>query len=64
MAMRDGKLVASGDVVELPARTVCIAAGTAPNVTYEREKPGAFVMNAKTKAFQQHRAVRRATPTG
>ncbi|MBK8693280.1 MAG: FAD-dependent oxidoreductase [Deltaproteobacteria bacterium] len=68
MEMKDGKLVASGDVVELPARTVCIAAGTAPNVTYERELPGAFVMNAKTKAFQQHRVARdadgvmRATP--
>ncbi len=58
MVMRDGKLVASGEVVELPARTVCIAAGTAPNVTYERELPGAFVMNAKTKAFQQHRVAR------
>ncbi|MDO9017754.1 MAG: FAD-dependent oxidoreductase [Deltaproteobacteria bacterium] len=68
MTMKDGKLVASGEVVELPARTVCIAAGTAPNVTYERELPGAFVMNAKTKAFQQHRVERgpdgvmRATP--
>ncbi len=58
MVLRDGKLVASGEVVELPARTVCVAAGTAPNVTYERELPGSFVMNAKTKAFQQHRVER------
>ncbi len=58
MAVRDGKLGATGETVELPARTVCIAAGTAPNVTYAREFPGVFVMNARTKAFQQHRAER------
>jgi NADPH-dependent glutamate synthase beta subunit-like oxidoreductase/NAD(P)H-flavin reductase len=57
MALRDGKLVATGEVVELPARTVCIAAGTSPNVTYERELPGVFVMDPKTKAFAMHRAV-------
>lgn len=60
MNIVEGKLVATGEVVELPARTVCIAAGTAPNVTYERELPGSFVMNSKTKAFEQHRAVRDA----
>jgi NADPH-dependent glutamate synthase beta subunit-like oxidoreductase/NAD(P)H-flavin reductase len=57
MDVRDGKLVATGEVVELPARTVCIAAGTSPNVTYEREFPGVFAMNAKTRAFEMHRAV-------
>ena len=52
--MKDGKLVASGETVTLPARTICIAAGTSPNVTYEREHPGTFVMDPKTKAFKPH----------
>ncbi|MBI2394652.1 MAG: FAD-dependent oxidoreductase [Deltaproteobacteria bacterium] len=40
--------------VELPAKTICVAAGTSPNVTYERERPGTFVMDPKTKAFKPH----------
>lgn len=56
MEIRDGKLVPSGQTVEIPARTVCIAAGTAPNVTYEREFPGTFEMDPKTRAFRAHRA--------
>jgi NADPH-dependent glutamate synthase beta subunit-like oxidoreductase/NAD(P)H-flavin reductase len=55
MAMKDGKLVSTGETVELAARTVCIAAGTSPNVTYEREMPGSFEMDAKTKAFAAYR---------
>jgi len=55
MAMKDGKLVATGETVELAARTVCIAAGTSPNVTYEREMPGSFEMDPKTKAFAAYR---------
>jgi len=53
-AMKDGKLVSTGETVELAARTICIAAGTSPNVTYEREYPGTFVMDPKTKAFKPH----------
>ena len=56
MVLKDGKLVASGETVELPARTVCIAAGTAPNVSYEREMPGTFEMDPKTKAFRGYAA--------
>jgi NADPH-dependent glutamate synthase beta subunit-like oxidoreductase/NAD(P)H-flavin reductase len=55
MQLQDGKLVATGEIAELPARTVCIAAGTSPNVTYEREQPGSFEMDQKTRAFRQHR---------
>jgi len=58
MEVRDGKLVATGETVELPARTICIAAGTSPNVTFEREHPGSFEMDPKTRAFRSHRAVR------
>jgi NAD(P)H-flavin reductase len=55
MELKDGKLAATGETVELAARTVCIAAGTSPNVTYEREMPGSFEMDPKTKAFVAHR---------
>ena len=56
--MIDGKLVFTGETVELAAKTICIAAGTSPNVTYEREYPGTFVMDPKTKAFRPHVIVR------
>jgi NADPH-dependent glutamate synthase beta subunit-like oxidoreductase/NAD(P)H-flavin reductase len=58
MANVDGKLAMTGEVVELPARTVCVAAGTSPNVTFEREFPGTFVLDPKTKAFRPHRIER------
>jgi len=51
---------ADGQTVELPARTICVAAGTSPNVTYERERPGTFVMDPKTKAFRPHEVSRDA----
>ena len=31
--------------IELPARTVCVAAGTSPNVIYEKEYPGTFELD-------------------
>jgi NAD(P)H-flavin reductase len=46
--------------VELPARTVLVAAGTAPNVTYEKEHPGTFALDGKQRFFQGYRAVKRA----
>ncbi len=60
MEVRDGKLVSTGEIAELPARTVCVAAGTSPNVTYERELPGNFAMNPQTRSFKQHRIERDA----
>ncbi len=45
-----------GSVVELPARTVCVAAGTSPNVTYEKEYQGTFQLDAKGQYFQAHKA--------
>ncbi len=45
-----------GTFVDLPAKTVCIAAGTSPNVTYEREYPGTFELDAKQQYFQAHTA--------
>ncbi len=46
-----------GGTVTLPARTLCVAAGTSPNTTYERELPGHFALDGKRAFFQPHRAV-------
>jgi len=54
MAMKDGKLKGSGEFLELPARTVCVAAGTSPNVTYEKERPGTFQLDKDRYFFQGH----------
>jgi NADPH-dependent glutamate synthase beta subunit-like oxidoreductase/NAD(P)H-flavin reductase len=43
-------------LVTLPARTALVAAGTTPNVTYEKETPNTFQLDAKKKFFQPHRA--------
>jgi NADPH-dependent glutamate synthase beta subunit-like oxidoreductase/NAD(P)H-flavin reductase len=43
-------------IVELPARTLCVAAGTSPNTIYEKEHPGTFKLDKKG-FFQAHRAV-------
>ncbi len=48
---------ARGDeIVELPARACLVAAGTTPNITYEKEFPGSFPMDEKRRFFQPHRA--------
>jgi NAD(P)H-flavin reductase/NADPH-dependent glutamate synthase beta subunit-like oxidoreductase len=44
--------------VELPARTILVAAGTSPNVTYEKEQPGTFQLDSKKRFFQGFRAER------
>ncbi len=46
------------DVVRLPARTALVAAGTTPNITCEKEAPNTFLLDAKKKFFQPHRATR------
>ena len=46
--------------VELPARTVLVAAGTVPNITYEKELPNTFALDAKKRFFQGYRAERTA----
>jgi NADPH-dependent glutamate synthase beta subunit-like oxidoreductase len=47
-----------GSVIELPAKTVCIAAGTRPNVTYEREREGALALDERGQYFQTFSARR------
>ncbi len=57
MAMKDGKLESTGEIFELPARTVCVAAGTSPNVTYEREHPGTFQLDDDGAFFRSFERV-------
>jgi NADPH-dependent glutamate synthase beta subunit-like oxidoreductase/NAD(P)H-flavin reductase len=54
---REGQEGRDGDLVTLPARTVLVAAGTSPNITYEKEAPGTFQLDLKKKFFQPHTAV-------
>jgi NADPH-dependent glutamate synthase beta subunit-like oxidoreductase/NAD(P)H-flavin reductase len=46
--------------VTLPARSVFVAAGTQPNITYEHERPGTFQIEPRTKSFRPYVAVRSA----
>ncbi|PYS31034.1 MAG: pyridine nucleotide-disulfide oxidoreductase [Acidobacteria bacterium] len=41
-------------VVELPAHAVMVAAGTTPNITYEKEYSGTFQLDSKKKFFAPH----------
>jgi NADPH-dependent glutamate synthase beta subunit-like oxidoreductase/NAD(P)H-flavin reductase len=51
------------DTIELPARAVLVAAGTSPNVTYEKESPGTFRLDDHQRFFLPHRVVRDADGT-
>ncbi len=46
---------ADGRMLELSARTLCVAAGTSPNTIYEKEHPGTFALDKKG-FFAAHRA--------
>jgi NADPH-dependent glutamate synthase beta subunit-like oxidoreductase/NAD(P)H-flavin reductase len=52
--VEDGRWNDSGQIVELPARTVMIAAGTAPNIIYEKEHPGTFKLDKWKQFFQSY----------
>jgi NAD(P)H-flavin reductase len=47
-----------GEIIELPARTLCVAAGTSPNTIYEKEYPGTFAIDKKG-FFAPHKAARK-----
>src|SRR5262249_42074027 len=51
----DGKWKSSGQTIEFPARTLCVAAGTSPNTIYEKERRGTFELD-KNGFFRPHRA--------
>ncbi|MGH9941882.1 MAG: pyridine nucleotide-disulfide oxidoreductase [Pyrinomonadaceae bacterium] len=46
---------AETDFVRLPARTVCVAAGTSPNTIYEKERPGTFALDEWREFFAPHK---------
>ncbi len=52
MIEEEGKWRASDQVIEVPLRSLMVAAGTSPNTLYEEEHPGTFEMQGKFyKAF-------------
>lgn len=53
-----GKFANSGEIHEFPARTVCVAAGTSPNVIYEKEKPGTFQLDEWRQFFKPFKVER------
>jgi NADPH-dependent glutamate synthase beta subunit-like oxidoreductase/NAD(P)H-flavin reductase len=55
-AVKFVRLAGDRDEVELPARTLCVAAGTSPNTMYEKEYEGSFALDAKKQYFQVHTA--------
>ncbi|HEX9502432.1 MAG TPA: FAD-dependent oxidoreductase, partial [Thermoanaerobaculia bacterium] len=54
--VEDGRWKDSGVVVEMPARSVMVAAGTSPNVIYEKEHPGTFKLDKYNQFFQSYAA--------
>jgi NADPH-dependent glutamate synthase beta subunit-like oxidoreductase/NAD(P)H-flavin reductase len=46
-----GKFSPGDQFVTMPARTVCVAAGTSPNVIYEKENPGTFKLDEWRQFF-------------
>jgi NADPH-dependent glutamate synthase beta subunit-like oxidoreductase/NAD(P)H-flavin reductase len=50
-----GKWKGAGESVRVPARTVCVAAGTSPNTIYEREQPGTFALDEWREFFAPHK---------
>ena len=50
----EGKWKPTGDTVRVPARTVMVAAGTVPNVMYEREHPGTFGLDERNEFFRAY----------
>jgi NADPH-dependent glutamate synthase beta subunit-like oxidoreductase/NAD(P)H-flavin reductase len=52
-----GKWRGTGQIFDLPARAVMVAAGTHPNVMYEREYPGTMKMDKWGEFYQGHKLV-------
>ncbi|HVM97010.1 MAG TPA: hypothetical protein VMT89_11500, partial [Candidatus Acidoferrales bacterium] len=54
MSLEDGKWRDTGETIEFPARAVMVAAGTSPNVVYEKEHPGTFRIDERKSCFAMH----------
>jgi len=50
----EGKLRGAGEYRTLPAKSVLVAAGTSPNIIYEKEHPGTFEMDERKKFFNRY----------
>ena len=48
----------SEEMITMPAKTVLVAAGTSPNIVYEREHPGTFLLDTKGYFFREHMIVK------
>lgn len=53
-----GKFSRANEFETFPARTVCVAAGTSPNVIYEKEKPGTFKLDEWRQFFEPFEVVK------
>ena len=58
MVLDQGKWMESGKILELPARSVMVAAGTSPNIIYEKEHSETFRLDSRRDFFQSHRVER------
>ncbi len=58
--LRDGRWVAGARTLELPVRSLMVAAGTTPNTSYEKEHEGTFRLDSRGKFFSAHTARRGA----
>lgn len=50
----NGKWKSTGEIIKLPARSMLVAAGTSPNIIYEREFPDTFKLDKWKQFFQSH----------
>ncbi len=54
MQKSDGKWSPTGELFRVPTRTVMVAAGTVPNIMYEREHPGTFRLDRNGEFFSTY----------
>lgn len=54
MEVIDGKWKSGGEQFRVPAKTLIVAAGTVPNVMYERENPGAFQLDNWNEFYKSY----------
>ncbi|MBI1804243.1 MAG: FAD-dependent oxidoreductase [Ignavibacteria bacterium] len=54
LAIVDGKWKSTGEASRIPARSVMVAAGTVPNIMYEREHPNTFALDEREEFFESY----------
>lgn len=53
-AKKDGKWKATGETFRVPVCSLMVAAGTVPNVMYEREHPGTFKLDERDEFYESY----------